>query len=36
VEDRLEAGGFESLAQGQMQQALESSLQKLKALIEAA
>jgi uncharacterized protein YndB with AHSA1/START domain len=36
VEDRLGAGGFESLAQGQMQQALDSSLQKLKALIEAA
>src|SRR5690606_29464878 len=36
AEDQLEQGAFDGLAQGQMQQALEASLQKLKALVEAA
>lgn len=36
VEDQLEHGAFDSLAQGQMQQALDASLQKLKTLVEAA
>ena len=36
VEDQLEHGAFDSMAQGQMQQALDASLQKLKSLIEAA
>lgn len=35
VEQQLEQGQFDSLAQGQMQQAVEASLTKLKALIEA-
>jgi uncharacterized protein YndB with AHSA1/START domain len=35
VEDQLEHGAFDSMAQGQMQQALDASLQKLKSLIEA-
>jgi len=36
VEDQLEHGAFDSLAQGQMQQSLDASLQKLKTLVEAA
>jgi uncharacterized protein YndB with AHSA1/START domain len=35
VEDQLEAGAFDSAAQGQMQAAVDTSMQKLKALIEA-
>lgn len=35
VEEQLEHGTFDGMAQPQMQQALESALQKLKALIEA-
>lgn len=35
VEVRLEAGAFDQMAQNQMQAALDTSLQKLKALIEA-
>jgi hypothetical protein len=36
VEDQLEHGAFDDLAKGQMQAALEASLQKLKALGETA
>lgn len=36
VEDQLDAGAFDGMAQGQMQAALDASLQKLKALVEAA
>ena len=36
VEDQLEQGAFDSLAQTQMQQAMDASLQKLKSLVEAA
>ena len=36
VEDQLESGAFDDLAKGQMQQALDASLQKLKSLVEAA
>jgi uncharacterized protein YndB with AHSA1/START domain len=35
VEDQLEAGAFDGMAQGQMQASLDASLQKLKALVEA-
>ena len=35
VEDQLEAGAFDGMAQGQMQAALDASLQKLKTLVEA-
>ena len=35
LEDKLEAGAFDGMAQGQMQAALDASLQKLKSLIEA-
>ena len=35
VEDQLEHGAFDSMAQGQMQAALDASLQRLKTLIEA-
>jgi uncharacterized protein YndB with AHSA1/START domain len=35
VEDQLEHGAFDDLAKGQMQQAVDVSLQKLKALVEA-
>jgi uncharacterized protein YndB with AHSA1/START domain len=35
VEEQLEQGQFDDLAKGQMQQAVDASLQKLKALIEA-
>lgn len=35
VEDQLDAGAFDGLAHGQMQAALDASLQKLKALVEA-
>jgi uncharacterized protein YndB with AHSA1/START domain len=35
LEDRLETGAFDGLAQGHMQAALDASLQKLKSLIEA-
>jgi len=36
MEDRLDAGMFDGMAQGRMQSALDASMQKLKALIEAA
>ena len=36
MEDRLDAGMFDGMAQGQMQTALDASMQKLKSLIEAA
>ena len=36
MEDKLDAGVFDGMAQGQMQSALEASMQKLKGLIEAA
>ncbi len=36
VEDQLEAGAFDTMAQGQMQASLDASLQKLKTLVEAA
>ncbi len=35
LEDKLDAGAFDGMAQGQMQAALDASLQKLKSLIEA-
>ena len=36
MEDKLDSGLFDGMAQGQMQAALDASLQKLKSLIEAA
>jgi len=36
MEDRLDPGMFDGMAQGRMQSALDASLQKLKTLIEAA
>lgn len=36
LEDKLDTGAFDGMAQGQMQAALDASLQKLKSLIEAA
>jgi uncharacterized protein YndB with AHSA1/START domain len=36
LEDRLQGGAFDALGQGQLQQAVDASLQKLKALIETA
>jgi hypothetical protein len=36
MEDNLDAGLFDGMAQSQMQSALDASMQKLKALIEAA
>ncbi|MEO5921168.1 MAG: SRPBCC family protein [Pseudolysinimonas sp.] len=36
LEGQLDAGAFDGIAQGQMQSVLDASLQKLKALIEAA
>lgn len=34
VEEKLDAGGFDSLARDQMQQAVDASMTKLKALVE--